>query len=75
MLSSISERCIAPKCAEAISRWWKVDSLSQITDRDLDALDEEDESECAEEIHEYAKQHKEEFISFEEYCIRRGISL
>jgi len=52
-----------------------VDSLSQITDRDLDALDEEDESECAEEIHEYAKQHKEEFISFEEYCIRRGISL
>ena len=41
---------------------------------DFAALDEEDES-SAEEIHALIEREKDEFISFEEYAKRRGISL
>ena len=52
------------------SRAAKVDSLEE--DKDFDALDEEDES-TAEEIHALIEREKDDFISLDEYCKRRGI--
>ncbi len=45
-----------------------------LTDMDFAALDEEDES-SAEELHALIEREKDDFISFEEYAKRRGISL
>ncbi len=43
-----------------------------LNDMDFAALDEEDES-SAEELHALIEQEKDDFISFDEYCARRGI--
>jgi hypothetical protein len=45
-----------------------------LNDRDLAALEEDDES-SAEEIHSIIEREKDDFISLEEYAKRRGISL
>ena len=41
-------------------------------DREFEALPEDDES-TAEEIHALIEREKDNFISLEEYCKRRGI--
>lgn len=41
-------------------------------DREFDVLPEDDES-TAEEIHALIEREKNDFISLEEYCKRRGI--
>jgi len=41
-------------------------------DKEFDALPEADES-TAEEIHALIEREKDDFISLEEYCKRRGI--
>lgn len=43
-----------------------------IFDKEFDALPEDDES-TAEEIHALIEREKNDFISLEEYCKRRGI--
>jgi hypothetical protein len=45
-----------------------------LNDMDFAALDEKDES-SAEELHSLIEREKDEFISFEEYAKRRGVSL
>ncbi|MCX6669062.1 MAG: hypothetical protein NTV25_04545 [Methanothrix sp.] len=45
-----------------------------LNDMDFAALDEKDES-SAEEIHALIEREKDDFICFEEYAKRRGISL
>jgi hypothetical protein len=45
-----------------------------LSDMDFAALEEEDES-SAEELHALIEREKDEFISFEEYAKRRGVSL
>lgn len=53
----------------------RVASEEPLSDRDdFASLDEEDES-SAEEIHALIEREKNDFISFEEYAKRRGISL
>ena len=49
-------------------------NVEPLDDRDFAALDEEDES-SAEEIHAIIEREKDDFISFEEYAKRRGITL
>jgi hypothetical protein len=41
-------------------------------DKEFDALPEDDES-TAEEIHALIEREKDDFISLDEYCKRRGI--
>ncbi len=47
------------------------------TDIDISRLEPEEESSCAEEIHEALARERAEggFVSFEEYARRRGIKL
>lgn len=56
----------------AATRRSKIKAAKIEDDKEFDALPEDDES-TAEEIHALIEREKDDFISLEEYCKRRGI--
>jgi hypothetical protein len=60
--------------SSAVAASFEADGM-EFTDEEIAVLDEEEEAECSDHLWEEARKHRDEAISLEEYCRRRGIEI